>query len=308
MLYSELIEKVFEIPIYARRSIGPCKCLQRLDGTKFLIWNLGKGRFIDFTLLHTYVQKWVNSGLKIFALWKSIFNTALSCGISCTLQYDDLHRSICGFMNNLEMDFKEAFSCPTHGSSPAWVVSDGKNMGPLKRRVDHLKELDRETSDENILVQSTKSKNRVFLNSKKERLLVCQVLTGELTMVDFAEISEVTSSNGLLIIELVRHILEKFPEVLPSCYKNLIGNVSKPTSVRGLLQVLTPEPLIYLEQFCKEELNLYDHSSQRQLQCIVANLPAIWPAINSICNLENSEFLPKEVSAILLKLLTMRYS
>ena len=307
VLYSELIEKMFDIPVYARRSVGPCKCLQRLDGTKFLVWNLGQGRFIDFTLLYSYMQKWANSGLQIFALWKSITNTALSCGISCSSEYNDLHRSICGIMNNLEMDFKSAFSCPTHGSSPAWVVSDGKNMGPLKRRVDHLKELDRESSDNNILAQSTTFKNRIFLNSKKERMLVCQLLTSELSMIDFAEVSDLTSANGLLIIELVRHILEKFPEGMPSCYKHFLANISKPTSVRGLLQVLTPEPLVYLEQYCKEELNLRDHRMQKQLQCIATNLPAIWPDLDSICNIENSEYLPKQVSEILLTILRMRY-
>ena len=105
ILYTEQNEKVFNIPVFSRRSLGPCKCLQRLDGTKYLIWNLGQGRFIDFPVLYSYLQKWVNSGIKIYAMWKSIYNSAMSSGISCTLKYDDLHRSICGFMNNLNIDF-----------------------------------------------------------------------------------------------------------------------------------------------------------------------------------------------------------
>ena len=307
VLYSELDEKIFDIPVFARRSVGSCNCLQRVDGTKFLIWNLGQGRFIDFTLLYSHVQKWVNSGMTIFALWKSIKNTAMSCGISCSLTYNDLHRSICGFINNLDIDFKKAFSCPTHGNSPTWIVSDGKSLGPLKRRVSHLKELYKAQDDESILTQSTKSKDRVFLSSKKERMLVCQVLTGDIPMVEFAEISDVTSSNGLLLIELVRHILDKFPEEMPSCYKKFLANVSKPTSVRGLFQVLSPEPLNYLELYCKEELNLRIHSSQKQLQCVVSSLPAIWPALDAMCTLENSVYLPKQVSTILLRLLNIRY-
>ena len=308
VLYSELIETVFYIPVFGRRSLGPCLCLQRVDGTKYLMWNLGQGRFVNFTLLHTYLHKWIDSGLKIFAMWKSITNGALSAGLSCSLQYNDLHRSICGFMSNLDLDFKAAFSCPTHGNSPVWIVSDGKNMGPLKKRVDHLKELVPEASDDNVLVQITTHKNRVFLSSKKERSIVCQVLTGDVTMQDFAEISDMTSSNGLLIIEIARHILETFPEGMPACYRHFLANVCKPTSVRGLLQVLSSEPLLYLEQFCKEELNLHAHSSQRQLKCVAASLPAVWPDLNRICNLTNSEFLPKEVSTVVLKLLSIRYS
>ena len=57
VLYSELIETVFYIPVFGRRSLGPCLCLQRVDGTKYLIRNFGQGRFANFTLLHSYLHK-----------------------------------------------------------------------------------------------------------------------------------------------------------------------------------------------------------------------------------------------------------
>ena len=206
----------------------------------------------------------------------------------------------------MNIDFKKAFTCPTHGNSPKWIVSDGKNVGPLKRRVDHLTELDHEQSDERILTQSTKSADRVFLNSKKERLLVCQLVTGEVSMNDFVEISEMSSDNGLLIIDLVRHILEIFPDEMPQFYKKFIANISKLTSVRGLLQVLTTEPLQYLEDFCRQTLNLHLHTSQQQLKSVTSNLPALWPDLDAMCNSENSQYLPRAVSIIILKLLKIR--
>ena len=306
ILYTEQNEKVFDIPVFSRRSSGPCKCLQRLDGTKYLIWNLGQGRFIDFPVLYSYLQKWVNSGIKIYAMWKSIYNSAMSSGISCTLKYDDLHRSICGFMNNLDIDFQRAYQCPTHGTSPKWVVADGKNVGPLSRRVNHLKELDVDHSDTRILRQSTKFQDRTFLKNKKERMIICQLLTGELPMNDFLEISEIRSEEGILLVELVRHIIQSNPDEMPSCYKNFIGNVSKPTSVRSLLQVLSPEPLQYLDQFCKEELSLFSHTAQRQLKCVASSLPAVWPDLEKICITENSEYLPKPVTDIIFNLLKIR--
>ena len=243
ILYSELTEQVFDIPVFARRSVGACRCLQRVDGTKFLIWNLGNGRFVDFTLLHSYVQKWSNSGLKIFALWKSIVNSALSAGLSCTLEYDDLHRSVCGFVNNAHMDFRKVFSCPDHGTSPEWIVSDGKNMGPLKKRVSHLKELLPKEDDQKILSQSTKFKDRLFIPAKSERDNVCQLLTGNVTMQDFSETAEIRSENGQMIIEVVRHIMENFPEEMPRSYRKFLQNVCSPASVRGLLQVNFSENL-----------------------------------------------------------------
>ena len=248
----------------------------------------------------------MHSGIKIYAMWKSIVYSASSSGISCTLEYNDLHRSVTGFVNNLNIDFERAYSCPNHGTSPKWLVSDGKNVGPLKIRVNHLKELDVEPTDEKILMQSTLFKDRVFLNTKKERVILCRLLTGELPMNEFVEISEITSPNGLLLVNLVRHILEKYPEEMPSCYKHFMANVCKPTSVRGLLQVLSAEPLEYLEKFCKKELNLHAHTAQQQLKCIVSSLPALWPDLDTICNLENTEYLPEPVSTILIKMLEIR--
>ena len=142
--------------------------------------------------------------VKIYAMWKSIVYSASSSGISCTPEYNDLPRSVTGFVNNLNIDFERAYSCPNHGTSPKWLVSDGKNVGPLKIRVNHLKELDVEPTDEKILMQSTLFKDRVFLNTKKERVILCRLLP----MNEFVEISEITSPNGLLLVNLVRHILE----------------------------------------------------------------------------------------------------
>ena len=202
VLYSEMGEKVFQIPQYARPTTAECSCMARFDGTDLLIWNLGQGRFIDFTLLFSYLHKWVVSGIKIYAFWKSVKSCATFTGISCTISYKDLHRSICGFLNNLKIDYKKAFSCPTHGSSPLWIVSDGKNVGPLRRRVDHLRELERCEEDQIILSQSTKFKERWFLSDKKERQNVLKLLSEVVATLDFVETSEMNSENGKLVIEL----------------------------------------------------------------------------------------------------------
>ena len=201
LLYSEMGEKIFQIPVYSRPAVE-CSCTVKYDGTDLLMWNLGQGRFIDFTLLFSYLHKWVVSGIKIYAFWKSIKSCAAFTGISCTLTYKDLHRAICGFMNNLKIDFKKAFSCPIHGNSPEWIVADGKNVGPLKRRVDHLTELDRNEADKNILTESTKFKDRCFLSEKKERQNVLKLLSEVITSLDFVETSEMNTDNGKLIIEL----------------------------------------------------------------------------------------------------------
>ena len=109
---------MFNIPLFSRPTAGDCSCTAKFDGTDLLIRNLGQGRFVDFTLLFSYLHKWVVSGIKMYAFWKSIKSSAAFSGVSCTITYNDIHRSICGFFNNLGIDYKKAFSCPVHGNSP----------------------------------------------------------------------------------------------------------------------------------------------------------------------------------------------
>ena len=306
IIYSEVGEKMLNIPLYSRPTAGDCSCTAKFDGTDLLIWNLGQGRFVDFTLLFSYLHKWVVSGIKMYAFWKSIKSSAAFSGVSCTITYNDIHRSICGFFNNLGIDYKKAFSCPVHGNSPHWLVSDGKNVGPLKRRVDHLKELDINETDKTILIQSTKFKDRCFLSEKKERINVLKLLNEEISPLDFLEISEMNSENGRLIIEIVRHIAINFPEEIPTCYKSFLANVARPTSVRGFIQVISPEPLEYLEEYCKEVLDIRSHASQHQLNVVQSSLPALWPDLDEMCNLDKTVFLPKAVSRVILRLLKIR--
>ena len=222
VVYSEMGEKVYHIPVYSRPALD-CSCTAKYDGTDLLIWNLGQGRFIDFTLLFSYLHKWVVSGIKIYAFWKSIRSCAKFTGISCTLTYKDLHRSICGFMNNLNIDFKKAFSCPVHGNSLQWIVSDGKNVGPLKRRVDHLRELERNEADQNVLAQSTKFRERCFLSEKKERQNVLKLLSEVGTSLDFVETSEMNSDNGKLIVELGKQSNLKGRQMLIKISKRMMA-------------------------------------------------------------------------------------
>ena len=112
-LINDVGERILESEVFARPSVGPCKCLHRYDGHEYLIWNVGHGRFVDYTLLMGYLHKWRGSGITMHSLFRSIKDCAQSCGVSCSLSYADIHRSICGFMTNLAFDtlkaFREAF-------------------------------------------------------------------------------------------------------------------------------------------------------------------------------------------------------
>ena len=306
-LINDVGERILPTEVFARPSDGPCQCLQRFDGHRYLLWNLGGGRVVDYSVLLGYLHKWRGSGISMYALFKSILDCAQSCGVSCSLKYYEVHKSICGFFTNLEFDIKKAFSCPTHGTSPPWLVADGKALGPLKKRVKHLTELDVAKEDNSVLTQSTHYKDRVFLSTKKERNLVVRLLTGDICMETFSTSNDITTENGIMIMDLVRYIREKFPEEIPNPYVRFLKNISKNSSARSLVQVNGIEVLEHLSQFCRQELDLRVLSNQDKLKGISEALPAVWPILENICSIEKSKFLPVLVSRIVLRILKIRF-
>ena len=173
-------------------------------------------------------------------------------GIACSLTYADVHKAICGFFCNLSFNVEKAFSCPQHGSSPKWIVADGKALGPLKRRVSHLREFDIAPGDKCVLEQTTHHKDRIFISSKKERVIVLQLVTGEISTSEFCLNNEITSANGKLVKNVVAHIEENFPLRIPNPYTQLLSNVAKNSSARSLMQVNNLESLEILSKYCRE--------------------------------------------------------
>ena len=85
-----------------------------------------------------------------------------------------------GFCKNLEFD-NSVFSCPKCGSTPEYLVADGKFTGPTTRKVSHLKELDSAPGDTEVLQQGSQFKDWIFLSGAEERrhlrLVICFLVT-----------------------------------------------------------------------------------------------------------------------------------
>ena len=305
LVYNNIGEQVFEVKNYARKSSHSCKELFRVDGHRYLLWNLGGGRFVNYTLLNQYLHLWKNHGLSIHAMHKSTVETSSSASISSTLTNNDLHRAITVFFVCLCFDEKTAFQCPKHGSSPVWINTDGKCTGPAKRRVKHIEELDTHREDTQVWKQSTKLKDRVFLTEISERSQVCELVNGKISCEEFIA-GDITSENGLMVTDLVNYLADEWPEELPKPYLKFLSNISKATSLRGLLQVSNNEPLEFLKAYCNETVNIRDVEHIQKLKIVMSELPAFWPILDSICLLENGTFLPELVSRIVLRILAIR--
>ena len=73
------------------------QCLQQYDGHPQLLWHIGFGRFVDYSLLHLHLHRMRADGMGTYPEYKSIAESLASIGISGTLIYKDLHRAVLGF-------------------------------------------------------------------------------------------------------------------------------------------------------------------------------------------------------------------
>ena len=191
VVYTNIGERIFNVEVMCRKTVEGCKCIQQVDGHESLLWHLGSGRFVDYTLLHLHLHRMRTNGIGTYAEYKSMKDALDSLGISSSLTYHDLHRAICGFFRKLKFNENIAFSCPTHGTTPRFLNTDGKNMGPTKRKVKHLEELERHPADDQILPQSTFFLDRVFLNRIKKRRLVVELMSDNLSLRDFCNSNDI---------------------------------------------------------------------------------------------------------------------
>ena len=52
VVYTNIGERVFDVEIMYRKTLGNCKCPQQFYGHPNLLWHLGFGKFVDDTLLN----------------------------------------------------------------------------------------------------------------------------------------------------------------------------------------------------------------------------------------------------------------
>ena len=304
-IYTETSDRVFAIPTYGRPTQDRCNCFDQEDTHDLLLWNLGSGKLVDYLFLHNYFHRMVTSGMAMNACCNSRKSSLSDIGLTTSLTYQQFVRACTGYAQMIGFR-KEDFLCSSCKDNPKYLVCDGKTDGPTKRKVEHLHELDTPEHDESPLCQGSLFEDRVFLSEKSERTLVCQLLTDSLSAQDFTDLDTITSQNGKLVVDLVEWISASWPDEIPQPYKRFLGNICKLSSVAGFLQVLSSEPLDYLQQFCLQSLDVRSAGHSDKQKQLAQEMPALWPNLVDILNLEGTNYLPEAVSDIILKLVEIR--
>ena len=185
-------------------------------------------------------------------------------------------------------------------------MADGKSDGPTKRKVQHLKELGTADDDTGCLSQGSHHKDRIFLDVYGERQAICAVLTESTGIDDFLTEPGIESETGRMVLALIDRIFKTWGEEMPKQYKRFIANICKQTSVAGFLQVTSNLPLNYLELFCHKTLDLRSVDEIEKLDFMQKQLPAFWPMLTNLLDLEGTKYLPTDIKCIVLKLIDIR--
>ena len=307
IIYTETSERIYNIVTFARKTIGGCKCRQQADTHSLLLWHVGKGKMIDYMFLSCALHNMRANGTPKNGLLRARSERLNSIGVKTSLTYQTFSRAANGFVSRLEFHPSlKTFSCPKCGTAPKYLVADGKSCGPTKRKTQHLHELGTADADEECLVQGSFYKDRVFLPDFRERQAICQVLTDSVSIEEFLADPNIESENGRMVLALFIRNRENWMEEIPIQYKRFIANICKQSSVAGLLQVTSDRPLSYLELFCQEELDIRSTTEVDKLTHLQEQIPAFWPMITNILDLEGSKYLSQEIQPIVRKLIQIR--
>ena len=306
LVYTMIGEQKYATQLYYRPSAGPCRCQQHVDGHPWLLWNVGGGKLVCYTLLNTYLHNFVTSGQPCYLLYKSIVLSSKASGWISTLTYENTLKATNGFIRKLEFDLPRCFTCLKCGTSPEYLIGDGQSTGPLKKKVQHLSEFGKHTDDDTVLSQGSNHGDRIFLPAP-DRRKVLGLLSGEMDMEEFTD-EEFQSENGTLIQELITRIYNTDPLNLARPYQNFLKEISKNSPVTGLFQVTSEEPVSHLRRFCEGTFHIRSVDNIQILKLVQNQLPVMWAYLVKICEHEKSRFLPEDISQIVLKLIEIRKS
>ena len=304
--YTETAETVLRMKVYGRKSAGDCGCIQQPSGHCFMGYSIGNGKFIDYGWLLLAFTKFTK-GHPINGQYEARREFFSNIKVHTSLSLSDFNKAVLGFGSNLEFQ-KSDFTCEkcSNGSdTPAYIILDGKCIAPRANQTNHLRELDQPETDNSTLPESTKFNDRCFLSEAKERKFVRELITEIITPQEFIQ-KVFKTPNGNLIKNLVTRLIQDFNGEIPEHYQKLLENLSKISPVCGFLQPTGPEALDLLLSFCDQTIDLRTVDNIARSRKLRAEIPALWPLLCKILNLEKARWLPDDLSLVVKALIRVR--
>ena len=168
-----------------------------------------------------------------------------------------------------------------------------------------MKEFSKHEDDNTILQRGSEYRPRLFLNLRRERQALKNMLKEDITVEEFLA-DQFTSENGVLVQNVITRISLPGGEI-PSSYYSFLRDLSEPTPVCGYLQATSQDSLNILFNFADEALDLRSPDQSEQVDIVEKDFPSFWTSIKEILAHEKHlRFLPKDVSEIVKSLVEIR--
>ena len=299
--------------VFGRRAIGGCKCIQHYDSHREMLWNIGEnGEFICYELLNHYLIHVTDTGVTEQAFHTSISHYCSSRDEPFNLTYKAWLKALEGYKANIVFNYEDCYSCENCEKNPRFFVADGHACAPLCRKLKHLNlsELGPHPSDKQTVPQASTNKERLLIESKKDRDLFTQFLTEKVSLEEFCKPQNWESSNSILIHNIIKQYRYDNPEAesLPQCYTKFFTEVCSGTAVAGIMQATSSASLKILKEFSQRKLDLRSGNHSDEIQLLKSDLPVVWRMLNDICMHHDSNFLPQNISRVILKMISVRYN
>ena len=207
-----------------------------------------------------------------------------------------------------EDDFKEDIE---------YSIIDGLQMGcrsnDLKAEI--KEEYFKEELVENLVVKGIEAKERTYLNSRKVRLIISELLS---KVTDNNSLSKAVDAlgevdldmNARSVLELLNRISSRH-KLLPACYVPFLHELHLETPISALLTPYSSNRSLYKEfmDYLNNKLNIF--SSVDILEKFINNFPVILHCIKNIIETEGMKtdcrFLPPDVSTIIKNMIKLRF-
>ena len=342
--HTKTVETVNKTVLYRPTvSLGSCcNCKQfytgkddrllRVSAAKMKI--TGKERtlhFVSYELYFTFLSQLVKGGQTMNAFIKSQkFMNELYFGSEKNPEYRKvLQKGFEIFSHALKFpeDANYCYDCPQkleEGEQEddfkediEYSIIDGLQMGCRSNcmKAEIKEEYFKEELVENLVVKGIEAKERTYLNSRKVRIIIAELLSKVNENTALGQTVDALGemdldSNARSVLELLNRISSKH-KLLPACYVPFLRELHLETPISALVTAYSSNRSLYKEfmDYLNNKLNIF--SSVDILERFINNFPVILNCIKNILETEGMKtdcrFLPPDVSTIIKNMIKLRF-
>ncbi|XP_063427966.1 uncharacterized protein LOC134711349 isoform X2 [Mytilus trossulus] len=228
---------VIQVKTYYRKCLntGECQNVKEYDGCEDQLLNMGT-YLVSHKVLRNYLKQYVTQGCTLSSFYKQWTWEQLESGnlnFSEEFQYNRLRYAWYSFLELLDLNYNNGFSCPECGDCPHTVVMDGVSLG-LRKTFMPWKQYLKETTD-NATFDGSSHNTRVFINNAETRKLLLKFVKEGLDEKEYCQLQKLITTYQPAMTDILNDFWESGFAKCPGIYCDLLSVLSSNYPVCGFL-------------------------------------------------------------------------